>query len=646
MYYIHAIIGALMPARNFYIALYDASADLIRFPYYADEFDPVPPPRKPDKSLTAYVLRTGNPLLATPQVFEQLIKSGQVESFGTPSVDWLGVPLKTQRGETIGVMAVQTYNEAVPLAGADQDVLAFVSTQVAMVIERKWAEEERKHLTVQIREQARELQQILATVPEGVLLLDSERRIVQANPVAEKDLSILAGVKAGDILTHLGDRSLAELLTSPPTKGLWHEVKADQRIFEVIARPMENDLESEHWVLVVNDVTRAREVREQLQQQERLAAVGQLAAGIAHDFNNIMAIIVLYAQMTAQIEALPAHVQERMVVINQQARHATRLIQQILDFSRRSVLERQPLDLLPLLKEQCELLDRALPENIEISLDYEPAEYIVNADLTRMQQVLMNLAVNARDAMPKGGKLRFTLSRELITDKIRCVTSDVIPSGEWVRLAVTDTGSGIPSEVLPHIFEPFFTTKVPGQGTGLGLSQVYGIVGALEGHIDVSTKIGQGTTFAIYLPPLLAHQPEMPVLETQSVVTGGGETLLVVEDDATLRKALLDTLRLLNYQVLEAANGQEALDTLQQSAPEIALVISDLVMPGMGGQALFHAMRQRNLTLPVIMLSGHPMEQELQSLQAEGMAGWLPKPPDIAQLSDLLAQVLKEKAGR
>lgn len=546
--------------------------------------------------------------------------------------------------QVIGLMYTDNLISHQPITEQQLEILRLYATTLGHLLKRKWVETERERLAAQVSEQARELRQILATVPEGVLLLDGERRIVQADPMAEKDLATLAGVKAGDVLTHLGNRSLAELLTSPSTRGVWHEVRADQRIFEVIARPMDNALEPEHWVLVINDVTQAREVREQLQQQERMAAVGQLAAGIAHDFNNIMAVIVLYAQMTAQVENLPALVQERMAIINQQARHATQLIQQILDFSRRSVLERQPLDLLPLLKEQCKLLERTLPENIEISLDYEPAEYIINADLTRIQQVLMNLAVNARDAMPKGGELRFTLSRPLITDKIRCVTSDEIPGGEWVRLAVADTGSGIPAEVLPRIFEPFFTTKAPGQGTGLGLSQVYGIVGAHEGHIDVSTKVGKGTTFIIYLPPLLTRQPEMSALEAQTAVAGRGETLLVVEDDATLRKVLADTLRALNYQVLEAANGQEALDTLQQSAGEIALVISDLVMPGMGGQALFHAMRHRALTLPVIMLSGHPMEQELQRLQAEGLAGWLLKPPDIAQLSHLLARVLQEKA--
>ncbi len=511
------------------------------------------------------------------------------------------------------------------------------------ITERKQAEKERESLTAQIREQARELQQILATVPEGVLLLDTAGKLVQANPVAEKDLVVLAGVSVGDVITRLGDRSLAELLTSPLTKGLWHEIKADQRIFEAIARPMGNASTLEYWVLVINEVTQARGIRAQLQQQERMAAVGQLAAGIAHDFNNIMAVITLYAQMTARLEGLPAHVQERMTIIHQQAQHATRLIQQILDFSRKSVLERHPLDLLPLLKEQCKLLERTLPENIEISLEHQPAEYIVNAALTRIQQVIMNLAVNARDAMPKGGKLHIALSRTTRADEIRCVTCGEVSGGEWGRITVTDAGSGIPPDVLPYIFEPFFTTKAPGQGTGLGLSQVYGIVKQHEGHIDVTTKVREGTTFSVYLPILPASQPELPTQENPTLIQGRAETLLIVEDNAPLRKALVDTLESLNYQVREAVNGQEALAILQQSASEIALVVSDLVMPEMGGQALFHAMRQRGLTLPLILLSGHPMEKELQNLQAQGVVGWMSKPPDMEQLSRMLARVLRGK---
>ena len=186
--------------------------------------------------------------------------------------------------------------------------------------------------------------------------------------MAEKDLAMLARAKAGGVLTHLGCRPLAELLMSPP-QGLWHEVKTGKRTFEVIARPVEGGPQPERWVLVVNEVTQEREIRAQLQQQEQLAAVGQLAAGIAHDFNNIMATIVLYAQMTALSRELSEHDRERMAVINQQAHYASRLIQQILDFSRRAILERQPPDLLPLLKEQVKLLERTLPEHIGIELN-------------------------------------------------------------------------------------------------------------------------------------------------------------------------------------------------------------------------------------------------------------------------------------
>jgi signal transduction histidine kinase len=417
--------------------------------------------------------------------------------------------------------------------------------------ERERAQKEQERLLMQVQEQAKRVQQIIETVPEGVLLLDSDRRVVLANPVAKKDLAVLTDqdvISTHDPITHLGGCSLAEVLTSPPTKGLWHEVKAVGHTFEIIARPMENGPGLENWVLVIRDVTREREIQQRLQQQERLAAVGQLAAGIAHDFNNIMATIVLYAQTTARAEGISGRVQEQMNTINQQAKHATQLIQQILDFSRRAVLDRQPLNLSSLLKEHVKLLERTLPESIQVKLTWETDEhgalFMVNADPTRIQQVIMNLAVNARDTMPEGGELRIALSRTANTDEIRCVTCGPVVGEEWVRIAVMDTGSGIPPDVLPHIFEPFFTTKETGKGTGLGLAQVYGIVKQHDGHIDLTTEIGEGTTFVLYLPALLEHRPEVSTLETQALVQGQGETILVVEDNAALRKALADTLEL------------------------------------------------------------------------------------------------------
>jgi two-component system cell cycle sensor histidine kinase/response regulator CckA len=497
---------------------------------------------------------------------------------------------------------------------------------------------ERLRLLDRTHKQAQQMEQVMDTVPEGVILLDTDGQVILANPLGEKDLIALANAEVGSILTHLGDHPLAKLLASPP-KGLWHEVAADDRNFQIIARPIENGPTPAGWVVVIRDVTQQRQIQQRVQQQERLAAVGQLAAGIAHDFNNIMAAIVLYAQMTMRIEGLPATVRERMETIDQQAKHATKLIQQILDFSRRSVLERRPLDLAPLLKEHVRLLKRTLPESIEIRLDYEPDEYTVNADPTRMQQMVTNLALNARDAMRGGGGLRIRLERIVVKPGESPLPPEM-EAGEWVTVAVADTGTGIPLDVLPHIFEPFFTTRAP-QGSGLGLAQVHGIVGAHEGHIDVQSQVDQGTTFTIYLPMYSSKPSPVPTQEElPALPRGRGETILVVEDDAVVQKALADGLELLNYRVLEVANGQEALEMLEQRRGEISLVLSDVVMPQMGGIALIHALRERGLTVPVVMLTGHAIHREMEELRAQGMIDWLPKPPRLEELARVIARAL------
>jgi two-component system cell cycle sensor histidine kinase/response regulator CckA len=509
------------------------------------------------------------------------------------------------------------------------------------ITERKQAEDERELLLEQIREQAQQLREVMSTVPEGVFLLDAEHKVVLANPVAEEILAVLADSKVGGTLTRLGDRPLAELLTSPPTEGLRHEVATGGRTFEVVARPMASGHELGRWVLVIDDVTLERQVQEQLQQQERLAALGKLAAGIAHDFNNIMAVIVLYAQMGLRLPDLPPKLRERLGVISQQAQRATDLIQQILDFGRRAVLERRPMDLVPFLEEQVELLQRTLPENIAISFTYEDGGYMVNADRTRLQQAMMNLALNARDAMATGGKLHIHLERISVEDSRKAPLPEM-DVGEWVRLTVADTGAGITPDVFPHIFEPFFTTKEPGEGTGLGLAQVYGIVKQHGGHIDVMTELKKGTSFLLYLPSLMAKSGGVPKPEAEIPFQGRGEMILVVEDNQALQEALRDGIESLNYRVLTADNGQQALAILEEHE-EVALIVSDLMMPEMGGEALFHALRQRGLPLPVVMLSGHPMESEMVSLQAQGLAGWLLKPPSIEQLAQLLSQALKQE---
>jgi signal transduction histidine kinase/ActR/RegA family two-component response regulator len=480
-----------------------------------------------------------------------------------------------------------------------------------------------------------------------MLLLNTDHRVILANPLGKKDLTALADAEVGDTLTRLANHPLEELLTSPP-RGLWHELEADDRIFAIVARPIENGPTPRGWVLAIRDVTKQREFEHHVQQQERLAAIGQLAAGIAHDFNNIMAVISLYAGMSLRTAELPETIYERLGTIDQQAHRAGDLIQQILDFSRRAVLERQPMELMTFLKELTKLLDRTLPENIQIDLSAQEDEYMVNADPTRVQQAIMNLATNARDAMPEGGQLHIGLEKVWVAKRKSAPLPEMEP-GEWVRLTVADTGYGIPADALPHIYDPFFSTKEPGKGTGLGLPQVYGIVKQHEGYIDVESQEDEGTTFTVYLPSLAKQQPESVAYETEMLVQGQGQLILVVEDDASTRMALADSLELLNYQVTEATNGREALAIFEQNAMQIALVLSDMVMPEMGGKALLYALQERALrerseTAKIILLTGHPLDEgTFEELKPQGLQDWLLKPLSIEQLSQVVARALEEE---
>jgi PAS domain S-box-containing protein len=524
----------------------------------------------------------------------------------------------------------------VQLAGVVQDVT-----------ERKLRELEREQLLLQLQDQAEQLAQVMHSVPEGVLLLNTFGGVVLANPRAEEMLAVLAGYDGGEAdeqrLRQLGGTALEALLTSPPL-GQWHMVQAGRQIFELIARPLEAGPVPAGWVLVVREVTAARAVEEQLQRQERLAAVGQLAAGIAHDFNNIMSVISIYAELTSEVPGLTEKERARTLTIVEQAQRATRLIRQILDFSRQSVLQRQVLDLLPLLKEEEKLLRQTLPESIEMVCYCVPAEYLVQADPTRIQQLVLNLAVNARDAMPQGGQLRLALEKISVTDGRHAPVPNMA-GGEWVRIEVQDTGMGIATEHLPHIFEPFFSTKEPGKGTGLGLAQAHGIVAQHGGHITVASERGVGTTFSIYLPALVvAAAPASGAGDQAALPRGRGERILVVEDNVELRVSLAELLHSLGYGVEQAANGDEALawlaDPVRRREAPVALILSDVVMPRLGGAGLLTALRRHGLAVPVILMSGHPLGEDLGALEQLGMAAWLDKPPGRLEVARAVADVL------
>lgn len=505
---------------------------------------------------------------------------------------------------------------------------------------------ERKQAEVALAAERERLVVTLYSIGDGVVALDAEKRVVLANPVAEDQLAILAGAGIGDVLTHLGDNSL-ETLLDPSNQGkIIYEVTLEgpaRRFFDVVAQQMEAGPQIGGWVLVIRDVTAEKETQWRVQLQDRLAAVGQLAAGIAHDFNNILGAIILYTEMLLQTQGLSTKNRDRLTTIYQQAERATTLTRQILDYSRRTVMDQTPMDLAPFLKDIEKLLSRTLPEGIRVRLECDDENYVVNADPARIQQILMNLAFNARDAMPEGGELCFVLSRLRIEPRELPPFRDMAP-GAWLQLRVSDSGVGIAPDILPHIFEPFYTTKGPGEGSGLGLAQVYGIVKQHDGYIDVKSQIGVGTTFVIYLPAIEVPEWSSVTALANVLVDGKEELILVVEDDKATQIAVRDILETLNYQVLTAANGREALEIIGQHNGAIDLVLSDLVMPEMGGVELYQELMVRKIGTKVVFMTGYPLGTGTRELLDKKGFTWLQKPLRSDTLARLIREVLDQQS--
>lgn len=386
-------------------------------------------------------------------------------------------------------------------------------------------------------------------------------------------------------------------------------------------------------------LTELEQAQNRIVSQERLSAVGQLATGIAHDFNNLLVPITLYSEILLDDQTLSGGARSRAAMILKQASRAAELTDQILDFSRRTVLELEVLDLGQLLEETAELLRRTLPDSISVQVDHDLRGRRIYADPTRMQQVLMNLSLNARDAMPSGGELKFAASVERqVRDSSEA--SEGGAEHEWIRLEVSDTGEGIPASDLPRIFEPFFTTKDVGAGSGLGLAQVYGIMKQLGGRIDVDSEAGVGTTFSLLFPPAPEQPLPLPAMATEQPATGQLETVLVVEDDPGVRQAVCEILQTLNYRVEVASSGLEALEIYKQHSVDV--VLSDMVMPGMGAAALLEELQRLDPQVRMIIMSGYPPSQDERGLLDDPMVQYLSKPLRADTLAGALGRSLNQ----
>jgi PAS domain S-box-containing protein len=490
-------------------------------------------------------------------------------------------------------------------------------------------------LLEKIRRQAQALEDVLAAVPEGVVVVDGNGRILNQNQTAQELLSPL-GVSVGDVLHKIGGVPMAALLKNSQ-QGETVETEVNGRIYQLLPQRMEPDITNRHSVILIRDITEAHEQQLHQQEQAKLAAVGQLAAGIAHDFNNIMAVITLYTQLSQRHPDLPEKIKERLTVIEEQSTRATELIQQILDFSRRNVLNFAPLNLVPFIKEQVKLLQRTMPESISIVLENNLQQGYITADPTRIQQVLLNLCLNARDAIEGYGEIKIRLNKHEFADN---TPLPEMSPGLWFSISVSDSGHGIPSDVMPHIFEPFFTTKPREKGTGLGLAQVHGIVMQHNGTVQVASEVNKGTTFTLYFPGIEGTNGRKQTGTLEDVPQGNGEVILVVEDDEKIRTAVTDTLEILNYRVIKAGDGMSALSMLKKDPHVASLVLSDVVMPYMGGIELLTAVREHGLDIPFVFMTGYVLQERLEILKAYDSPTILSKPIQINELAAALHNAL------
>ncbi len=639
---VHRIVGELMPAENCFVALYDRASGLLTFPYFVDQVDTVDAPRPLMRGLTEYVLRTGRPFLGTPESVASLERRGEVELLGAPSLDWLGVPLKVGP-DTIGVLTVQSYTEGVRYGPAELEILEVVSAQVAMAIERTRSAERLLASEAKYR-------RLFEGNPEAMFAYDAATlRFLTVNEAAVRRYGYsreeFLGMTLLDIRPEEEADRLRDVLAqyrggTARATGLRHRSR-DGRLIDVEVTFDDIDFAGRPARLaVVEDVTDRKRLEEQLRQAQKMEAVGQLAGGIAHDFNNLLTAIVGYATLLDR--SLPADADhEEVHEIIGAARRAANLTHQLLAFSRKQVLRPTVLDVNLVVRDMERILQRVIGEHITLHTKLEPDLAYILADASQLEQVIMNLAVNARDAMPSGGRITIETANVPLDAELAQVHPEA-GSGAHVLFAVSDTGLGMTADVKEHLFEPFFTTKEVGKGTGLGLATVYGIVRQSGGMIAVDSEPGRGTRFRIYFPSAESAipMPRATPPEPEGVGTG---TVLVVEDEPGVRHLARDVLSRYGYRVIEAADGLDALRLVEGQEAAIDLLLTDVVMPGMSGAELARRFRELRPDIRVLYASGYADEAVVSHGVPHDGSPFLQKPFEPDDLVRRVREVLDPK---
>ena len=581
-----------------------------------------------EDSPIAFALKSGEPVVIADLKAETRISTS---------------PFLAEHGVVSGVtVAIPTHDRPYGMLGIysthrrkfNSDEVQFLmaaATAIGLAVERKRADAE--------------LQKLAAFVqlnPNAAMELNVNGTITYFNEAAQQLAASVSRNHPNEVLPPDLDRIIRECLASGQSK-VRLETKMEGRTFSWSVHPV---LPSNVVHCYVEDITERLSLEAQLRQAQKMESIGQLAAGVAHDFNNMLTIIQGHSSSLLARPALPPEVVDSVQAVYFAAERAAGLTRQLLMFSRKNVMQPERLDLQKIVGNMSRMLERLLGETI--TLEFQPAveNSFVQCDCGMIEQVVMNLSLNARDAMPRGGRL--TIGVEAVDiDAVFIETHPQAHAGRFVRLRVTDTGTGMDSATMGRIFEPFFTTKDIGKGTGLGLATVYGIVKQHEGWLEVNSEPGKGSTFDVFLPA----SDKVPAFAEEAAsaapVAGGSETILIVEDEPVLRSMARDILEERGYRILEASSGKEALDVWNQRANEIDLLLTDMVMPeGISGADLVERLLASRARLKVVFTSGYTANEVNQKMLARTRASFLAKPYTHAELAKTVRDCLDQNNSR
>ena len=578
-------------------------------------------PLSPDRQF-GYTLKAGEPVLVENLPSEPRFKpAGLLADHAVLS----GVTVVISgNSRSYGVLGVHTSTNR-KFSEDEVHFLLAVATVLAMGVERARTGEqlEKQSLFTQLN-------------PTPLLELSAQAEVTYLNDAAERLIREIADSKPANILPPNILETVHQCLEQDTTARF--ETQAAERTLSWSLHPVKD------WHVVhsyVEDVTRRLNLEMQLRHSQKMESIGQLAAGVAHDFNNMLTIIQGHAAILNSRPHLPKDLHESAQAIHFASERAAALTRQLLMFSRKNVIQSKPLDLVDLVANLGKMLQRLIGEPVKLIVQSPPSLPLIKADVGMIEQVVMNLAVNARDAMPRGGTL--TISLDHITlDAAYLQSSPQARPGNFVRLRARDTGSGMDPATLSRIFEPFFTTKEIGKGTGLGLATVYGILRQHDGWIEVASELGRGSSFTLFFPaipdqPGARHQTHSP----PEPLRGGTELILIVEDEPLLRDMAVMILSERGYRTMAAASGMEALAIWEKHASEIDLLLTDMVMPeGVSGMDLAIRLLGSKPGLPIIFASGYSMDDLDTSFVRKGHAIFLQKPYTPAGLTQAVRRCL------